>query len=519
VAEADVYIAYGREEQAEDILKEALRQQPDRHPVRVKLLEIYARRSDKASFDAVATELRERTGGAGEDWERAAKLGRSIDPSNPLYAGSAAADAATRGPTTDLRVGPAPGTIAPAGAAAPATLRAASVAAVDLPVDTGLEAGVSALVAPTASANTHGSMIDTAMPVDSQSAPLTAQSPTQAGATSTKGAPASLGAIPFEVAPVPVAATAGTIDPFGATTSGIDFGALDFDLGPSKMPVSDTRMPFDTHVDVGPDAEPTAPEGELSVLGPRTDVPSIPGDGLTDIRVDTVTPRAEIPTIPDLDLSFPNTGPLRSAGSSAGAATAAGYGMMPNLDLNLPSRLAPEPTAASFGDHEDDLPPLPSLLEPNTVGGPTTGGAFGTSTVSAPMPAPVSAASIPEPQLLRPPANPMLDDVLSRPTLLGAVGALPDEQAPRLTSNTDQATVPLIDFDLSGADLETTGRHTETQAGTPLAGQMATKLDLARGYIDLGVKDGARELLEEVMREGTREQRQQAVELIKLVEA
>jgi pilus assembly protein FimV len=112
----------------------------------------------------------------------------------------------------------------------------------------------------------------------------------------------------------------------------------------------------------------------------------------------------------------------------------------------------------------------------------------------------------------------MLDDMLSRPTLMGAVGALPDEQAPRLTSNTDQATVPLIDFDLTGNDLEPTGRRTETQAGTPLAAQMATKLDLARGYIDLGVKDGARELLEEVMREGTREQRQQAVELIKLVE-
>ncbi|HXW65789.1 MAG TPA: FimV/HubP family polar landmark protein [Burkholderiaceae bacterium] len=52
-----------------------------------------------------------------------------------------------------------------------------------------------------------------------------------------------------------------------------------------------------------------------------------------------------------------------------------------------------------------------------------------------------------------------------------------------------------------------------------MASQMATKLDLARGYIDLGVKDGARELLEEVMKDGTREQRQQAVELIKLVEA
>jgi pilus assembly protein FimV len=112
-----------------------------------------------------------------------------------------------------------------------------------------------------------------------------------------------------------------------------------------------------------------------------------------------------------------------------------------------------------------------------------------------------------------------LEESLARPTLLGDVGALPDERAPRLTSNTDQATVPLIDFDLTGSDVELGGRRTETQAGSPLAAQMATKLDLARGYIDLGVKDGARELLEEVMRDGTREQRQSAVDLMKQVEA
>src|SRR5262249_994183 len=107
VAEADVYIAYGREEQAEEILNEALPLQPDRHTVRVKLLEIYSRRGDKASFNAVAEELRERTGGAGDDWERAMKLGRTLDPANSMFAGGAAAtEAALRGPTTELRLNP-----------------------------------------------------------------------------------------------------------------------------------------------------------------------------------------------------------------------------------------------------------------------------------------------------------------------------------------------------------------------------------------------------------------------------
>ena len=91
VAEADVYIAYGRDAQAEEILKEALRVNPERHPVRVKLLEIYASRKDVATFAALAVELHDMTGGEGEQWQQAAALGSGIDPENLLYAASDAA--------------------------------------------------------------------------------------------------------------------------------------------------------------------------------------------------------------------------------------------------------------------------------------------------------------------------------------------------------------------------------------------------------------------------------------------
>ncbi|MGV3743282.1 MAG: FimV/HubP family polar landmark protein, partial [Burkholderiaceae bacterium] len=87
VAEADVYIAYGRDAQAEEILKEALRTQPERNAVRVKLLEIYAHRKDTRAFEAMASELYSLTKGKGEDWEQVANLGASIDPKNPMYAG------------------------------------------------------------------------------------------------------------------------------------------------------------------------------------------------------------------------------------------------------------------------------------------------------------------------------------------------------------------------------------------------------------------------------------------------
>ncbi len=88
VAEADVYIAYGRDAQAEEILKEALRTQPERNAVRLKLLEIYANRKDLRAFETLASELYSITKGEGEDWEQAAAMGATLDANNPLYAGT-----------------------------------------------------------------------------------------------------------------------------------------------------------------------------------------------------------------------------------------------------------------------------------------------------------------------------------------------------------------------------------------------------------------------------------------------
>lgn len=85
VAEADVYLAYGRDLQAEEILKEALRSNPDRLAIRTKLLEVYAKRRDTKGFEQLAVQLYDLTNGAGEDWVKAQELGIGIDPENPLY--------------------------------------------------------------------------------------------------------------------------------------------------------------------------------------------------------------------------------------------------------------------------------------------------------------------------------------------------------------------------------------------------------------------------------------------------
>lgn len=106
VAEADVYLAYGRDLQAEEILKEAMRSAPTRVAIHNKLMEIYAKRRDAKAFEVVATEAYGLTQGQGPEWEHACELGKELDPENPLYkpGGSPAVKAGAAVPITGVTV-------------------------------------------------------------------------------------------------------------------------------------------------------------------------------------------------------------------------------------------------------------------------------------------------------------------------------------------------------------------------------------------------------------------------------
>jgi pilus assembly protein FimV len=79
-------MAYGRDAQAEEILREALVKDPSRYEIALKLLELYASRKDTNSFETTASELYAGLSGQNTPvWQRAAEMGRSIDPQNPLY--------------------------------------------------------------------------------------------------------------------------------------------------------------------------------------------------------------------------------------------------------------------------------------------------------------------------------------------------------------------------------------------------------------------------------------------------
>lgn len=93
VAEAEVYIAYGRDAQAEEILKEAMARDKGRHEIPLKLLEIYHARKSATAFETIAKELRGAVGESSATWAKAAAMGIQIDPTNPLYGGAAGAAA------------------------------------------------------------------------------------------------------------------------------------------------------------------------------------------------------------------------------------------------------------------------------------------------------------------------------------------------------------------------------------------------------------------------------------------
>lgn len=83
VAEADVYLAYGREQQAEDILNDALRRTPGRTSIHAKLAEIYAARRDHEALRQLQAEVLRWSNGAGPDWERVLTLAQSLESGTP----------------------------------------------------------------------------------------------------------------------------------------------------------------------------------------------------------------------------------------------------------------------------------------------------------------------------------------------------------------------------------------------------------------------------------------------------
>jgi pilus assembly protein FimV len=89
LTEADVYLDYGRDVQAEEILKVALKTQPENAMIYTKLMGIYAKRRDAKNFEQMALKAKLLLTENDPQWATISKQGFELEPTNPLYAAGA----------------------------------------------------------------------------------------------------------------------------------------------------------------------------------------------------------------------------------------------------------------------------------------------------------------------------------------------------------------------------------------------------------------------------------------------
>jgi len=85
LAEADAFLAYGRYDQAQATVLDALEAEPERVDLRLKLLEVFALTENRVGFEEHAEVLHEQVGGSGLEWDRAVEMGREIAPEHPFF--------------------------------------------------------------------------------------------------------------------------------------------------------------------------------------------------------------------------------------------------------------------------------------------------------------------------------------------------------------------------------------------------------------------------------------------------
>lgn len=442
VAEADVYMAYGRDAQAEEILEDALKADPNRAAIYLKLLEIHAQRQHLKPFETTATELYARTGGQGSDWDKAAAMGRKLDPDNPLYSAAPVEAERSVAPKTELP----PGGVPLAAVAATVVSAAGAASAATLVEDEAGEESGPALSS-----------------LDFTTTGGIEPSPSQFKDTWTM--PGELGQAAAEVEQIEAQLDAGR-DPsqaFDLATEDHSLeqtGTIDFDLGLDESPV-----------EVSPEPASDVAGGELAQeVAAAKDVMSDSGLDF-DLGGDEVT-LDEAPAVQELDTT-----------ASFAVASAPTPTEVPALEFDLPS-LGGDDDKPAF-DMSATVIQAEDLAAEDDAVVDLEKTSFDNSLLD-------------------------FDFDLESPTVDAPAAAQP-------------AGLDLTSFDL---DLEPSEDVAEsgttpvsepaltTANDAPLDSEVETKLELARAYDEMGDKEGALELLQEVLAEGAPAQQEAARALI-----
>ena len=89
IAEADVYLAYGIYQQAEELLTQAIADNPDRDDYRAKLAETHYASKNAEAFIEVASEIKKRAGNENTPaWKKVMVMGQDLCADNQMFQGS-----------------------------------------------------------------------------------------------------------------------------------------------------------------------------------------------------------------------------------------------------------------------------------------------------------------------------------------------------------------------------------------------------------------------------------------------
>lgn len=447
IAEAEVYMAYGRDAQAEEILKDAISKEPKRYELHLKLLEMYAGRKDTAAFETIAGELYTTLGANNPTWAKVAEMGAVIEPENPLYAVSniVATDALTT-QKSDV-----------AGFSTPAVSADSDL---DFSFNTEPEVVVedanSAVMQSFSEAKDDGQDISFDLGMLNTGLDSASLDSTDSGKSIVDSTPEDL--ISFESTDVnqPVEEGLSSHNAFSPNTDADN--SLDFDLGDltAEVPVETVAPVQPAVLDVTNDS-------------PTFDAAMISNDNFSakplDISAESESTATELPDF-DLDFVLPAEDVKNELEHQPEVASNALDDISFDLDFALDEPVESTPVASTSVKQADndgmeisfDLPETPETKESITSN----------STVS---------------------------------------------QENNYEANT---------FDLSSISLDLGETESElfTEAPSPVASaepepqDVNVKLDLVAAYIDMDDKEGARELLEEVMKEGGTTQKARAQQLL-----
>ncbi|MGE0383507.1 MAG: FimV/HubP family polar landmark protein [Gammaproteobacteria bacterium] len=102
LAEVNVYLAYERFEQAEQLVKGAIAREPDNLNYKLRLLEVYYSSNNKTAYEDSARELFAATGGTGPLWDSAVAMWQEMSPERALFEAGAAESAAEAQPSREV---------------------------------------------------------------------------------------------------------------------------------------------------------------------------------------------------------------------------------------------------------------------------------------------------------------------------------------------------------------------------------------------------------------------------------